>query len=313
MITLLLGLAANLALLAPASQPTSSMQDRSDSDTVRDVGGGVVVTSDQERAVNRGLTWLAANQSADGSWIAKIGFKLNNDFRYTADDKGHLGVTALAGMAFLAGGHLPGRGQYGPNVERALDFVLAAVQDDGYITYAGSRMYDHAFATLFLAEICGMTHREEVKKRLQKAVDFIVRSQNEEGGWRYEPYATESDMSIVVCQVIALRSARNIGIRVPRATVDRAARYVVDSAVTRDSGFDGPGFAMMNEVGTFHYQKEVHSRSSFPLTAAGVTALHGLGIYSDELIKKGLDYLSNNRQEFNLKYGQRDKGHYYFW
>jgi len=288
---------------APAQSPAPRGDDSTD----------VVVTKEQEAAVEKGLAWLARTQGPDGSWVSKIGYKLNNGYNYTADDKGHLGVTALAGMAFLAGGHLPGRGQYGPNVERALDFVLAAVQDDGYITYAGSRMYDHAFATLFLAEICGMTHREEVKKRLQKAVDFIVRSQNEEGGWRYEPYATESDMSIVVCQVIALRSARNIGIRVPRATVDRAARYVVDSAVTRETGFDGPGFAMMNEVGTFHYQKEVHSRSSFPLTAAGVTALHGLGIYSDELIKKGLDYLSNNRQEFNQKYGVREKGHYYFW
>lgn len=270
----------------------------------------VVVTPEQERAVERGLAWLAAAQADDGSWVSKIGYKLNNGYNYTADDKGHLGVTALAGMAFLAGGHLPGRGRYGPNVERALSFVLASVQEDGYITYGGSRMYDHAFATLFLAEICGMTHRDEVKKSLQKSVDFIVRSQNEQGGWRYEPYATESDMSIVVCQVIALRAARNIGIRVPKATVDRAARYVVDSAVTRDSGFEMPGYS---EIGTFHYQRQVHSRSSFSLTAAGVTALHGLGIYSDELIHKGLDYLASNLTRFNQRSGHQERGHYYFW
>jgi prenyltransferase beta subunit len=96
-------------------------------------------------------------------------------------------------------------------------------------------MYSHAFATLFLAEVYGMTHRAEVREKLQKAVDFIVNSQNAEGAWRYEPYAAESDMSIVVCQVIALRAARNIGIRVPKSVVDRAARYVVDSAVTEDS------------------------------------------------------------------------------
>ncbi|MBL8860509.1 MAG: terpene cyclase/mutase family protein [Planctomycetes bacterium] len=291
------------ALLLAAS-PAQSAGPRGDD------SHAVVVTPAQEAAVDRGLAWLARTQGADGGWTAKIGYKLNNGYNYTADDKGHLGVTALAGMAFLAGGHLPGRGQYGPNVERALDFVLSAVQDDGYITFGGSRMYDHAFATLFLAEICGMTHRPEVKKRLQKSVDFIVRSQNEQGGWRYEPYATESDMSIVVCQVIALRAARNIGIRVPRATVDRAARYVVDSAVTRESGYEMPGYT---EIGTFHYQRQVHSRSSFSLTAAGVTALHGLGIYSDELIRKGLDYLAGNLSRFNNQYGHRERGHYYFW
>lgn len=304
-VSIVLACAATSASLASRAVAQSSAPRGDDSLTV-------VVTPEQEAAVDRGLAWLAKTQSPDGSWVAKIGYKLNNGYNYTSDDKGHLGVTALAGMAFLAGGHLPGRGQYGPNVERALDFVLSAVQEDGYITYGGSRMYDHAFATLFLAEICGMTHRDEVRKRLQKSVDFIVRSQNAHGGWRYEPYATESDMSIVVCQVIALRAARNIGIRVPRATVDRAARYVVDSAVTRDSGFENVGFGGA-EIGTFHYQKQVHSRSSFPLTAAGVTALHGLGIYSDELIKKGLDYLARGLQDFNFMYGKRDSGHYYFW
>jgi hypothetical protein len=108
----------------------------------------IVVTPEHQQAVERGLAWLASHQAADGSWIAKIGYKLNNDYNHTSEDRGHLGVTALACMAFLAGGHLPGRGTYGPNVERGLDFVLSCVQEDGYITRSGSRMYDHAFATL---------------------------------------------------------------------------------------------------------------------------------------------------------------------
>lgn len=307
---ILVPLACVLATLAPSAP--AGAQDA-------DGRGAIVVTPEQERAVERGLAWLAEHQASDGSWVAKIGFKLNNDFRYTSDDKGHLGVTALAGMAFLAGGHLPGRGKYGKNVDDSLRFVLSCVRDDGYITYGGTRMYDHAFATLFLAEVYGMTSREDVKAALQKAVDFIVKSQNANGGWRYEPYSTESDMSIVVCQVIALRAARNIGIRVPRTTVERAARYVVDSSILKDGPLD-PGLAYpggyMSEVGTFRYQKDVHSRTSFPLTAAGVTALHGLGIYSDELIKKGLDYLARNLVLFDREPAPGypvDKGHYYFW
>lgn len=293
---------ALLTLPAPASAPAMKGPVASGDATA------IEVTAEHARAVERGLEWLARKQNADGSWTARIGYKLNNGFNFTSADKGHLGVTSLGGMAFLAGGHLPGRGRYGPNIEKALSFVLSCVQEDGYITHAGSRMYDHAFATLFLAEICGMTPREDVEKKLQKAVDFIVKSQNAEGGWRYEPYAAESDMSIVVCQVIALRSARNIGIRVPKSTVDRAARYVVDSAVTRGMGF---GVGMDAEIGTFHYQKEVYSRSSFPLTAAGVTALHGLGIYSDELITKGLDYLARNLRDFNRRH--EEDGHYFYW
>ena len=275
----------------------------------------LVVTPEQAAAVERGLAWLADHQNADGSWTAKIGYKLNNDYNFTSDDKGHVGVTSLACMAFLAGGHLPGRGKYGDSVERGLAFILGSVQEDGYITRHRTRMYSHAFATLFLAEVYGTTRREDVKQKLQKAVDYIVESQNREGGWRYEPYANESDMSIVVCQVLALRAARNIGIRVPKSTVDRAAQYVVDSAVTKESsgGFGRSAFSGGAEVGTFHYQKDVYSRSSFPLTAAGVTALHGLGIYSDQAIERGIEFLNRELPRFNRTQGVRNGGHYFFW
>jgi hypothetical protein len=275
----------------------------------------IVVTPEHAAAVDRGLAWLAENQNDDGSWTAKIGYKINQGYDYTRDDHPHVGVTSLAGMAFLAGGHLPGRGRYGPVIERALDFVLSCVQSDGYITFGGTRMYSHAFSTLFLAEIYGMTHRGDIKAKLQLAVDFIVNSQNLEGGWRYEPYAAESDMSIVVCQVLALRAARNIGIRVPKSTVDRAARYVVDSAVTEESlsAFYNTTRGIRNDFGSFHYQKQDGSRSTFPLTAAGVTALFGAGIYSDAAIDDGIRYLRLNLAQFNQSNGLAKGGHYFFW
>ncbi len=275
----------------------------------------LVVTPEQAKAVDQGLAWLASNQNEDGSWTAKIGYKVNVDYKYTEDERGHVGVSGLAGMAFLAGGHVPGRGPYGQNVDRALNFVLSCVQEDGYITHSGSRMYSHAFATIFLAEICGMTERPDVRAKLQLAVDFIVHSQNPEGGWRYEPYAVESDMSIVVCQVLALRAARNIGLQVPKSVIDKAARYVVDSAVTENSiprGFGVPG-NYRSELGSFHYQKQDGSRSSFALTAAGVTALHGVGIYSAESIDAGVRYLMSNLDQFNSRNGASRGYNYFFW
>jgi hypothetical protein len=295
---------ALLGLLLAA--PAAAQEDTFDSEPL-------IVTPEQQQAVDRGLAWLASQQNPDGSWSAKIGYKLNNDYRYTGEGP-HVGVTSLACMAFLAGGHLPGRGEYGEIVDRGLAYVLTCVDDDGFISRSDTRMYSHAFATLFLAEVYGMTHSQDVRKNLQKAVDFIVSTQNEEGGWRYVPFAPESDMSIVVCQVLALRSARNIGIRVPKSTVDRAAQYVVDSAITpsaRRSGFRSSFYG--DEVGAFRYQKGDGSRSSFALTAAGVTALHGVGIYSDEAIRQGLDYLRRNLDDHNYRWGRREDGHYFFW
>lgn len=274
-----------------------------------DNGPLVEITEEQERAVEAGLRWLAQNQQANGSWTSDIGYKLNESYRRSATDKPHVGVTALAGMAFLAGGHLPGRGKYAKTISGCLDFVLSCVQDDGYITFAGTRMYSHAFATLFLAEIYGMTHREDVSEHLQRAVDFIVKSQNEEGGWRYVSLDRASDMSIVVCQVLALRAARNIGIRVRKETVDAAIEYVVDSAITSKRRPSYRGYR--SDLGTFHYQKQDRSRTTFPLTAAGVTALHGLGVYSSDLIEAGVQFLHQNIESFNRRRGLR--GHYFFW
>ncbi|HUR29200.1 MAG TPA: prenyltransferase/squalene oxidase repeat-containing protein [Planctomycetota bacterium] len=299
-----------LALASFASPRSEPVQEPSAGDASM-----LVVTPEQTRAVERGLQWLQSHQNEDGSWTAEIGYKLNVGYNTTERERGHVGVTSLAGMAFLAGGHVPGRGPYGEVVERALDFVLGSVQDDGYVTHAGSRMYSHAFATMFLAEICGMTERPDVRAKLQLAADFIVHSQNVDGGWRYEPYAVESDMSIVVCQVLALRAARNIGVRVPKAVIDKAARYVVDSAVTEGStsrAFGRP-INYQSEIGSFHYQKQDGSRSSFPLTAAGVTALHGVGIYSAESIDAGVHYLMANLDHFNRERGRSDGYHYFFW
>lgn len=303
-----------LGLAVFAHSPPLAAQDL-ELPVVQSVQAPIDITPEQVQAVESGLSWLAEHQNDDGSWTAKIGYKLNNDYNFTSKTNGHVGVTALACMAFMAGGNLPGRGPYGEQVERGLGFILGSVQDDGYITRHRTRMYSHAFATLCLAEVYGTTRREDVRRKLQKAVDFIVKSQNREGGWRYEPYAIESDMSIVVCQVLALRAARNIGIRVPKDTVDRAARYVVDSAVTgtastrRFNRFSSSGM----EVGTFRYQKDEISRSSFALTSAGVTALHGLGIYSDSAIERGIEFLIREMPRFNQSEGRRAGGHYFFW
>src|SRR5262245_39569260 len=162
----MIGTASSAFLVAACAAVLPSLARAQDPGA--DATSSIVVTKEQVDAVERGLAWLAAKQVRqegspnDGSWISKIGYKLNNDYRWTADDKGHLAVTALACMAFLAGGNSPGRGRYGAEVERGLAFVLRCVNDDGYIAYAGSRMYDHAFATLFLAEVFGMTHDADV-------------------------------------------------------------------------------------------------------------------------------------------------------
>ncbi len=251
-------------------------------------------------AIEKGLKFLALNQNRDGSWTDRVGRKVHMTYRGTVAP--HVGVTGLAGIAFLAHGVLPGQGSAGyvmkngrkvtfcEVLEKALEYVISRVSAaNGFISANGSRMYSHAFATLFLAEAYGTgSYRDtdRMKRALKSSIRLIVNAQNPEGGWRYRPGAQDSDMSITVCQMMALRAARNAGIEVPSGTIDKAVNYVKKSFV--------PG------VGAFTYQlglefRGVHSRWTPALTAAGVTTLYSAGEYDAFQINEGLRYIWRER------------------
>jgi hypothetical protein len=226
-----------------------------------------LVTPGVERAVDSGLAVLAAHRHEDGS----VG---------SGSYRGNVAVVSLAGMAWMAGGSTPGRGRYGHDAASALDYVLANVQESGYINnplfeHLGP-MYGHGFATLFVAECYGMSPRPSVREKLAKAVKLIVATQNERGGWRYYPQRMDPDISVTVCQMMALRAARNAGIFVPPETIDRAVGYVKKS---------------QNPDGGFMYRLSEGGGSAFPRSAAAVVGLYSAGIYEGPEIGKAVPYL----------------------
>jgi prenyltransferase beta subunit len=239
-------------------------------------------------AVEKGLQFLAQRQLEDGAF-ATGGYGRN------------AAVVALAGMAWLASGSTPGRGAYGEEVARSTDYLLDHAEDSGFISVEGAMshgpMYEHGFATLFLAEVYGMSSRDDLREKLASAVDLIVRTQNAEGGWRYQPRPEEADLSVTVCQVMALRAARNAGLAVPNETIERSIDYV-----TRSQNADG-GFRYMLAEG----------ESAFPRSAAAVVALYSAGIYEGREIERGLAYLDQFLPR-GREFGQDSHffyGHYY--
>jgi hypothetical protein len=306
-------LAATLLLAAlPAGAPTPAPAAAAPGPEVQ---GAEEITPRLVAAVGRGLEYLAQAQQRDGSWTGDVGFKLNQDYRIQETGVPHVGVTALCGMAFLAGGHLPDRGKYGTTLDRAITFLLGQVNDQGFITAHHTRMYDHAFATLFLAEVFGQTNRGDVRAKLQQAVDLIVSSQNVKGSWRYEPFALESDMSITVCQLMALRAARNVGIKVSKDTIKHAIEYVLASQVHDDvyPWQQGPDDYYMMGRGAFKYQYQEEgdmSRSSFALTAAGITSLYHAAEYDTRRLKDSLNFLEESMERVSRP---QWRTHFFYW
>lgn len=242
-----------------------------------------------QQSIDRGLAYLARRQRPNGS----LG---------SGQYEGNIAISALGGLAFLAAGSTPGEGPYGENIDRLVGFVLENTSPSGFVVVpraaAHGPMYSHGFGALFLAEIYGMTHKPDVREKLKKAIQLIVYTQNAEGGWRYLPQRVpEADLSVTICQIMALRAARNAGIFVPKNTVDRCVEYV------RKSQNPDGGFRYMIAPGP----------SAPPRSAAGVVALYSAGVYEGKEIERGLEYLMT--QAFPGRGNSRDShyfyGHYY--
>ena len=248
-------------------------------------GAAELVDAGTIRGINDGLLWLSNNQAPDGSY---------GSGSYRA------AITSLAGLAFMGNGSSPGRGPYGRNIDDALGHVIGCADASGFVSSpppSNNPMYGHGFATLFLAEAYGMSRRSELRPVLERAVRLIIDTQNEEGGWRYQPVRDDADLSVTICQINALRAARNAGLFVPKETVEACIDYVKEAQNT-----DG-GFRYMLRSGS----------SAFPRSAAGVVALYSAAVYDGESVEDGIDYLKQHRPDdrFLRRLPHYFYGHYY--
>lgn len=233
-------------------------------------------------ACKKALAWLASKQNSDGSW---------SESRYPHNTA----ITAFALLAFMSQGHLPGQGEFGPNVAKGAKFLIASPRQegDGYLVARGGNMYCHGMATLALAELYGMAQDEELKPVLERAVDLIVRCQSPQGGWRYDPNPHDADISATIMQVMALRAAKNGGLNVPDVVMQKALQYV---EACRDPGSGG-----------FNYQPG-QRHPGFARTAAGACILQLCGKYDDEMVAKAIEYLQKDMMR-----ERRFRSREYFW
>jgi hypothetical protein len=224
-----------------------------------------IFTAEVATAIGEGLRFLAGTQQPDGKFPGRMG--------------SNVAVVSLAGLAFLAAGNLPGRGPQGIALQRAVDYVADACSETGFIirreAVSRGAMYGHGFASLFLAEVLGLTARHDLATKVRAAVEVILAAQHRSGGWRYTPQPLEADLSVTICQMMALRAARNAGVQVPAATVDAAIDYIR---------------RCQNPDGGFMYQLG-GGESRFPLTAGAIVALQNAGRYEGKELEPAYAFL----------------------
>ena len=151
-------------------------------------------------------------------------------------------TTGLAVLAFQAGGHyFFNEHKYSENVTHGLDW-LVKLQDrrgaivtpmsDGSGHYHEKFMYEHGIAAFALAEACALAKAEgeeippKYYRAMKQAIDFILRIQHIDGGWRYKMDPEEvSDTSVTGWQILALKSAKEAGYKIPQLAIDKISMF----------------------------------------------------------------------------------------
>ncbi len=240
-------------------------------------------SAETERAVLAALRWLKSNQRPDGSWHCA-----------QSDQAG----TALAVLAFLGHGETSDSAEFGTCVNKALQYLVSQIGSDGLVTQCDARMYAQGMVSLALSEAYGMTQSPTVKEPLDRAVNAIIQIQKVKkkdakfnGGWRYTATADDSDTSVTGWMVMALKSAKLAGVEIPQESFDMASNYLWQMYGDGGFGYQNPG----RDLGP---------------TAIGVLCQQFMGHSDDKRIKKSLDFLREQRVEWD-----RTKGAYvlYEW
>ena len=239
-----------------------------------------------EEAVLRGLRWLVKNQNADGSWSGQ----------------NRAGMSGLALLCFLGHGELPNSVEFGPTVEKAVNWIMANGEKfEGKLSMAKEfnqpGVYEHGIVTYALGEYYSMTKDERVAELFKKAVDYIIQGQGPDGGWMYSYNKTQSDTSVTGWQIQALKAAHLTGLSIPGIDA------TMDKAMLNFKRVQGP-------KGGFGYRTP---SDKYSLTGVGVLCTYFWKQTKDKMVREGAEFIiDQTRDKYPIKY-KGDSADLYAW
>ena len=181
-----------------------------------------------EAAVKDGLLWLKKQQRRDGSW------SLVGPYKDGGGMENKVAATAMALLAFQGAGHTHQEGEFKDVVVKGWNWLLKQQHKSGSFVPEGishhHQLYTHAQATIAICELYGMTEDSKFRDAAQKAIDFSVKAQGTEGGWRYQP-GQDSDTSVTGWYVMALQSALMAKLEVPSPTLEKIHKFLDTVAI----------------------------------------------------------------------------------
>lgn len=246
-------------------------------------------------AEENALAWLAAHQEADGHW---------DSVKYSAAAKTDTAATSLALLAFLSVGHSEKVGPYKENVQRAVAWLVSQQDASGGVfakADAGdvqAKAFGTTLAALALSEAAANANVASTRTAAQKAVDYCasvypVRASTDASGQTLYAVDEAADTPTVGWCVMALKSARVAGLKVPYPAFDALVVYL--DAVEYKFGRPNERGDSSALPSSYLFSRTERLREDFPmrrLSAIGTLCRQFMGWKGEEL-RASVEYFTD--------------------
>jgi len=195
-----------------------------------------------ELAVSTALHWLRRHQNRNGMWSLATYHKrcgLEKKRGRCAGDGLPLifdvGGTALSLLSYTGHGldHIAAS-PFSDTIKNAKNYLIRSQDIKGLFGRPLEKhyIYNHLLSTLALADLCLMSEdTEDLIPAIQKGVEYISAIQNPEWAWRYNDktkthIGAQNDTSVTAWVVMALKTAKECGIKVDDKCFEGASRWL---------------------------------------------------------------------------------------
>ena len=281
-------------------------------------GGASYGDAATEAAVMKALRWLKATQEPDGSWGTKPEFGLKK------------GMDAAAGAGFailtyLAHGETPASKEFGPTVQKALDYLINSVyvvkdkngklakDPNGNTPYirmsgAGGSEYGFLIGTYALCEAYGMTKNPNAREAAEKTLGRIISGQTATGGWNYNMARVTKDgpddISFGGWAMQAIKAGKMAGIHLPG--MEECIKKAVNCLKKRN----------YSEKAGFVYRATTnHKGGTGGLAGVGCLAMQLLGYAKEKEVANALNVMRDWQPSLDKVYsyapGKPENAQYY--
>ena len=281
-------------------------------------GGASYGDAATEAAVMKALRWLKATQAPDGSWGTKPEFGLKKGMDKAAG-------AGFAILAYLAHGETPASKEFGPTVQKALDYLINSVyvvkdkdgklvkDPNGNTPYvrmrgAGGSEYGFLIGTYALCEAYGMTKNPNAREAAEKTLGRIISGQTATGGWNYNMARVTKDgpddISFGGWAMQAIKAGKMAGIHLPG--MEECIKKAVNCLKKRN----------YSEKAGFVYRATTnHKGGTGGLAGVGCLAMQLLGYAKEKEVANALNVMRDWQPSLDKVYsyapGKPENAQYY--